>query len=104
MTISGKPSKTDWERVRRSVEMDEPVPYDANGPDDGPYDPNDDEAVARFLTEANRVDPAQPAKKKAMGIAKKKSSDINMSCSVSDNSRCPLALPCGRLLSANLHD
>jgi len=50
MTISGKPSKTDWDRVRRSIEMDDPIPYDANDPDDGPYDPNDDEAVDRFLT------------------------------------------------------
>jgi hypothetical protein len=41
--------------------MNEPVPYDANDPDDGPYDPNDDEAVDRFLTEANRVSPAMQA-------------------------------------------
>ena len=38
--------------------MDEPIPYDANDPDDGPYDPNDDAAVDRFLTEANLVHPA----------------------------------------------
>jgi len=63
MTISGKPSKTDWDRVRRSIEMDEPIPYDANNPDDGPYDPNDDEAVDRVLTEANRVHPAPQARK-----------------------------------------
>jgi hypothetical protein len=37
--------------------MDEPIPYDASDPDDGPYDPNDDEAADRFLTEANRVYP-----------------------------------------------
>jgi hypothetical protein len=61
MTISGQPSKTDWERVRGSIAMNEPVPYDANDPDDGPYDPNDDEAVDRFLTEANRVSPAMQA-------------------------------------------
>jgi hypothetical protein len=52
MTISGQPSKTDWDRVRRSIATDEPIPYDANDPDDGPYDPNDDEAVGRILTEA----------------------------------------------------
>ncbi|MGH9606068.1 MAG: hypothetical protein ACRD3N_10265 [Terracidiphilus sp.] len=57
MTISGQPSKTDWDRVRKSIEMDEPIPYGPNDPDDGPYDPNDDEAVDRFLNEANRVYP-----------------------------------------------
>jgi hypothetical protein len=41
MTISGQPSKTDWERVRKSIQMDEPIPYD--------------------LTEANRVHPVLPA-------------------------------------------
>jgi hypothetical protein len=61
MTISGQPSKTDWERVRKSIQMDEPIPYDPNDSDDGPYDPNDDEAVDRFLTEANRVHPVLPA-------------------------------------------
>jgi hypothetical protein len=61
MTISGKPSRTDWEWVRKQIEADAPVPYDPNDPDDGPYDPNDDEAVDRFLTEANRVcPPRQP--------------------------------------------
>ncbi len=51
MTISGQSSKTDWDRVRRSIATDEPIPYDAN-------DPNDDEAVDRSLTEANRVRPS----------------------------------------------
>jgi hypothetical protein len=63
MTISGQPSKTDWERVRRSIVTDEPIPYDASDPDDGPYDPNDDEVVERFLTEEGRVHP-HPAEKK----------------------------------------
>jgi hypothetical protein len=63
MTISGQTSKTDWDRVRRSIETDEPIPYDANDSDDGPYDPNDDQAVERFLTDANRVQP-HPAKNK----------------------------------------
>jgi hypothetical protein len=44
--------------------MDELIPRDANDPDDGPYDPNDDEAVARFLTEASRANPTQAAKNK----------------------------------------
>ena len=61
MTISGQPSRTDWERVRKSIAMDEPIPYDASDPDDGPYDPNDDEAVDCFLTEANRVHPEEMA-------------------------------------------
>jgi ribosomal protein S18 len=56
MTISGKPSKTDWERVRKSIATDALIPYD---PEDGPYDPNDDEAVESFLTEANRINPAR---------------------------------------------
>jgi hypothetical protein len=55
MTISGRPSRTDSERIRKSIADDEPIPYDANDPDDGPYDPNDDEAVDRFLNEANLV-------------------------------------------------
>ena len=69
MTISGQPSKTDWERVRKSIAADEPIPYDASDPDDGPYNPNDDEAVDRFLTEANRVYPALPAKDKNIAKA-----------------------------------
>jgi len=63
MTISGQPSKTDVERIRKSIATDEPIPYDANDPDDGPYDPNDDDAVDRFLTEANLVRPAPKAAK-----------------------------------------
>jgi uncharacterized DUF497 family protein len=43
---------TDWDRVRRSIELDEPIPYDANDPDDGPYDPNDEAATEAFMTEA----------------------------------------------------
>jgi hypothetical protein len=69
MTISGQPSKTDWDRVRRSIELDEPIPYDPTDPDDGPYDPNDDEAVDRFLTEENRVYPASPSKDRKIAKA-----------------------------------
>jgi hypothetical protein len=64
MTISGQPSKSDWDWVKKQIADDAPVPYDANDPDDSPYDPNDDEAVERFLTEKNRVYPAAPAGKK----------------------------------------
>jgi len=52
MTISGQPSRTDWERVRKSIEMDEPIPYDPNDPDDGPYDPNDDAAMDAYFDKA----------------------------------------------------
>jgi len=52
MTISGKTSRTDWDRVRKSIEMDEPIPYDANDRDDGPYDPNDDAAVEAYWKQA----------------------------------------------------
>ncbi len=49
MTIPGKPSRTDWERVKREYESDAPIPYD---PEDGPYDPNDDAAVEAYFKEA----------------------------------------------------
>jgi hypothetical protein len=45
----------DWDWVRKQIAADAPVPYDPN-------DPNDDDAVDRFLTEENRVYPAPPAK------------------------------------------
>ena len=51
MTISGHKSKTDWERVKRRYDSDAPIPYDANDPDDGPYDPNDDAAVDAYFKE-----------------------------------------------------
>lgn len=60
---------SDWEWVKKQIATDAPIPYDANDPDDGPYDPNDDEAVERFLTEANRVYPAPPAEKQKIAKA-----------------------------------
>jgi hypothetical protein len=54
---------SDWEWVKQQIATDSPIPYDANDPDDGPYDPNDDAAVDRFLTEANRVHAVPPAGK-----------------------------------------
>ena len=42
-------SRTDWDRVRREAEEDAPIPYD---PEDGPYDPNDEEATERYLSES----------------------------------------------------
>jgi hypothetical protein len=49
MTISGQPSKTDWERVKREHDTDAPIPFD---PEDGPYDPNDDAAVDAYFDKA----------------------------------------------------
>lgn len=42
-------SKTDWERVRRESTQKAPIPYH---PSDGPYDPNDPEAVSIFFATA----------------------------------------------------
>lgn len=42
-------SQTDWERVKRMYDSDAPIPYD---PEDGPYDPNDEEATEKWLSEA----------------------------------------------------
>lgn len=39
---------TDWRRVRAFREGD-PIPYD---PEDGPYDPNDEEAAGAWLSHA----------------------------------------------------
>jgi hypothetical protein len=49
MTISGKSSKTDWERVKRDYDSDAPIPFD---PEDGPYDPNDEAATEACLNAA----------------------------------------------------
>ena len=48
---------SDWKWVKEQIAADAPVPYDASDPDHHPYDPNDDAAVDRFLTEANRIHP-----------------------------------------------
>ena len=42
-------SETDWERVNRQYDANAPIPYD---PEDGPYDPNDEEATKKWLSEA----------------------------------------------------
>jgi hypothetical protein len=60
---------SDWKWVKEQIAADAPVPYDANDPDDGPYDPNDDAAVDRFLTEANRVRPVPTAKDRKVAKA-----------------------------------
>ncbi len=40
---------TDWERVKRDYDSDAPIPYD---PEDGPYDPNDEEATQAYWDQA----------------------------------------------------
>lgn len=47
-------SLTDWDRVRKAYESDAPIPY---GPDDGPYDPNDDAAVDAYWAKATILRP-----------------------------------------------
>jgi hypothetical protein len=49
---SGEKSLTDWERVKKNIAEDAPIPYDPNDPDDGPYDPNDDAAVDAYFDKA----------------------------------------------------
>ena len=41
-------SRTDWERIKREIANDAPIPYD---PDDGPYDPNDEAATEAYLSQ-----------------------------------------------------
>src|SRR5947209_3125168 len=55
-------SRTDWERVRRAAESDAPIPYE---PEDGPYDPNDDEATEKYLSEASVRYPGQRGPQKS---------------------------------------
>lgn len=45
-------SQTDWERVRKNIAEDAPIPYD---PEDGPYDPNDEAATAAYLNNCEVV-------------------------------------------------
>jgi len=49
MPMSKVTSKTDWERLRRDIELDAPIVFD---PEDEFYDPNDDEAVEEFFRTA----------------------------------------------------
>lgn len=59
--LPGK-SLTDWERVRREIAEDAPIPYD---PEDGPYDPNDDAAVEAYWENAVILRPGQRGPQKA---------------------------------------
>ena len=60
---------SDWKWVKEQIAADAPVPYDAGDPDDGPYDPNDDAAVDRFLTEVNRIHPVPRSKDRKVAKA-----------------------------------
>ena len=66
---SAEPSLSDWKWVKEQIAADAPVPYDASDPDDGPYDPNDDAAVDRVLTEANRIHPVPKVKDRKVAKA-----------------------------------
>lgn len=46
-------SRTDWKRVRREIAEDVPIPYD---PEEGPYDPNDANAVDAYWNHADIFD------------------------------------------------
>ena len=52
-------SKTDWDKVREACDSNATIPYD--GPEDGPYDPNDYAALARFFEQAISRGPIQRA-------------------------------------------
>ena len=45
-----KPEGTDWERVKREAVQDSPIVHSAA---DGPYDPNDADAVAEYWQQAS---------------------------------------------------
>lgn len=42
-------SRTDWERVKLDAAADAPIPYD---PEDGPYDPNNNDAIDQYWNQA----------------------------------------------------
>src|SRR5690606_28409986 len=52
-----KHSKTDWNKVREDAKADRPIPYD---PENDPYDPNDEKAVAAFWSKAEITGPGRP--------------------------------------------
>jgi uncharacterized protein (DUF4415 family) len=55
-------SRTDRERVKREADANAPIPYD---PEDGPYDPNDEDATERYLSGAVIRYPGQRGPQKA---------------------------------------
>lgn len=62
MQESSRKSMTDWDRVRRDIAEDAPIPYD---PEDGPYDPNDDAAVDAYWAQAAITRPNHRGPQKA---------------------------------------
>ena len=52
MRLASAESRTDWDRVKRESEANAPIPYD---PEDGPYDPNDDDAVEAYSKAATII-------------------------------------------------
>ncbi|MGC2161701.1 MAG: BrnA antitoxin family protein [Silvibacterium sp.] len=53
MTRSKTISRTDWERVKKEIAADVPIPCDQN---DGPYDPNDVAAVEAHWNSTDILD------------------------------------------------
>lgn len=62
MQRTPRKSMTDWERVRREIAEDAPIPYD---PEDGPYDPNDEAAVEAYWAKATILRPNHRGPQKA---------------------------------------
>ena len=57
---------SDCSRVKKQADEDAPIPFDGNDSDGTPYDPNDDDAVEHFLTEATRVFSDETGKQKGI--------------------------------------
>jgi uncharacterized protein (DUF4415 family) len=55
-------SQTSWERVRRNIAENAPIPYD---PEDGPYDPNDEAATDAYFDSAVATFPNKRGPQKA---------------------------------------
>lgn len=53
MPSSKAASRTDWDRVKREIQDDSPIPHD---PEDGPYNPNDDREVEAWWKQADVLD------------------------------------------------
>jgi uncharacterized protein (DUF4415 family) len=55
-------SRTDWDRVKQEAAKGALIPYE---PEDGPYDPNNEEAVEEFFTQATIRRPGQRGAQKS---------------------------------------
>ena len=60
--MNRRASKTSWEQVRRRSEENAQIPH---GPEDGPYDPNDETATEEYLSRAIVRRPGQRGPQKA---------------------------------------